>query len=72
MFCVFVTVNPLAKLFCASLVFVGLILLFLGHRWLNFTMFTSGFLFSWCVLFLLFAQASSNNIDGKFESCVSY
>ncbi|KAK4292696.1 hypothetical protein Pmani_034553 [Petrolisthes manimaculis] len=56
-------VNPLAKLFCASLIFVGLILLFLGHRWLNFTMFTSGFLFSWCVLFLLFAQASSNNVD---------
>ncbi|XP_042877536.1 transmembrane 7 superfamily member 3-like [Penaeus japonicus] len=56
-------VNPLAKLFCASLPFIGALLLFVGHRWLNFTMFTSGFLFSWCFLFMLCAQDTHSNID---------
>nr|XP_045582776.1 transmembrane 7 superfamily member 3-like [Procambarus clarkii] len=55
-------VTPLAKLFCASLLFIGGILLFLGHRWLNFTMFTSGFLFFWCVFFLMCAQDTSSSI----------
>nr|XP_053628280.1 transmembrane 7 superfamily member 3-like [Cherax quadricarinatus] len=55
-------VTPMAKLFCASLLFIGGILLFLGHRWLNFTMFTSGFLFFWCVFFLLCAQGTTSNI----------
>ncbi|XP_068227180.1 transmembrane 7 superfamily member 3-like [Palaemon carinicauda] len=57
-------VNPLAKLFCASLLFIGGILLFLGHRWLNFTMFTSGFLFFWMIFFILFAQVENASIDG--------
>lgn len=57
-------VTTLAKLFCASLLFIGGILLFLGHRWLNFTMFTSGFLFFWCVLFLLSAQDTNSSITG--------
>lgn len=56
-------VNPLAKLFCASLPFVGGLLLLVGHRWLNFTMFTSGFLFTWCFLFMLCAQDTHSNID---------
>lgn len=56
-------VNPLAKLFCASLPFIGGLLLFVGHRWLNFTMFTSGFLFTWCFLFMLCAQDTHSNID---------
>ncbi|XP_064084874.1 LOW QUALITY PROTEIN: transmembrane 7 superfamily member 3-like [Macrobrachium nipponense] len=57
-------VNPLAKLFCASLLFIGGVLLFFGHRWLNFTMFTSGFLFFWFIFFLLFAQVQNASIDG--------
>lgn len=55
-------VTSLAKLFCAALLFIGAILLFLGHRWLNFTMFISGFLFSWCMLFLMFAQDTHTTI----------
>ncbi|KAG0725594.1 Transmembrane 7 superfamily member 3 [Chionoecetes opilio] len=57
-------VTSLAKLFCASLLFIGAIMLFLGHRWLNFTMFISGFLFSWCMLFLVFAQSTHSTING--------
>ncbi|XP_042205664.1 transmembrane 7 superfamily member 3-like [Homarus americanus] len=57
-------VTPMAKFFCASLLFIGGILLFLGHRWLNFTMFIAGFLFFWCVFFLPFAQVNRNNIIG--------
>lgn len=57
-------VTTLAKLFCASLLFIGGILLFLGHRWLNFTMFISGFLFCWCILFLMFAQDTHSTITG--------
>ncbi|XP_076056924.1 transmembrane 7 superfamily member 3-like [Oratosquilla oratoria] len=47
-------IDPLAKLFCASLVFIGVIVLFFGHRWLNFTIFISGFLASWFLLFVTF------------------
>ncbi|KAK8375469.1 hypothetical protein O3P69_008361 [Scylla paramamosain] len=57
-------VTSLAKLFCASLLFIGAILLFFGHRWLNFTMFISGFFFSWCMLFLMFAQDTHTTING--------
>ncbi|MPC29544.1 Transmembrane 7 superfamily member 3 [Portunus trituberculatus] len=55
-------VTSLAKLFCAALLFIGAILLFFGHRWLNFTMFISGFFFAWCMLFLMFAQDTHTTI----------
>ncbi|CAL4067382.1 unnamed protein product, partial [Meganyctiphanes norvegica] len=57
-------INPLAKLFCASLLFLGTILLVFGHRWLNYTMFIAGFFGGWCFLFVLFSQIPDAKIDG--------
>ncbi|KAF2362921.1 protein of unknown function DUF4203 [Trinorchestia longiramus] len=57
-------VSSLAQILCASLLFVGLVLCFAGHRWLNFTMFTAGFLGSWFTLFVTFVHVPHVDIDG--------
>ncbi|XP_018027906.1 uncharacterized protein LOC108683131 [Hyalella azteca] len=64
-------VDPLPQMFCASLLFVGLVLCFVGHRWLNFTMFTAGFLGAWFILFVTFVHVPKADLHmlalGTFE-----